>query len=72
MIERALGWALQKVVEDEVDDSMATAAAMGVVLDTAAFKAMGLPAAGAMAAGAASGVAPKVLRKIREKHKEGS
>lgn len=69
MIERALGWALQRVVEDEVDDSVTTAAVMGVALDAAAFKAMGLPAAGAVAAGAASGAGPKILKKLRGKEK---
>lgn len=65
MIEKVVGWALQKVVEDEVDDSVATAALVGVALDSAAFKAMGLPGAGAVAAGAISGAAPKVVKMLR-------
>lgn len=65
MIEKVVGWALQKVVEDEVDDSVATAALVGVALDSAAFKAMGLPGAGAVAAGAVSGAAPKIVKMLR-------
>lgn len=65
MIEKVVGWALQKVVEEEVDDSVATAALVGVALDSAAFKAMGLPGTGAVVAGAVSGATPKIVKMIR-------
>ena len=69
MIERVVGWAIQKVVED-VDDSLTTAALLGVALDTAAFKAIGLPGASAIVAGAVSGAGPRAIKKMRAKSKE--
>lgn len=70
MIEKAIGWALQRVIEEEVDDSVTTAALLGVALDTAAFKAIGLPGASAVIAGAVSGAGPRVIKKMRAKNKE--
>lgn len=65
MIEKVVTWAIAKVVEEEIDDSVLMATLLGVLLDTAAFKAVGLPTSGAMAAGGATGAAHSIYKKTR-------
>lgn len=65
MMEKVVTWAIARAVED-VDDSVATAALMGAALDTATFSAIGVPATGAVIAGAATGVGLNVARKLRK------
>jgi hypothetical protein len=66
MMEKIASWAIGKVVTEEVDDSVTTAALVGVALDTATFSAMGLPAKGAVAAGAATGIGTHLYKKARK------
>lgn len=68
-MEKVVTWAIAKAVED-VDDSLTTAALMGAALDTATFSAIGLPATGAVVAGAATGVGLNVVRKVWKGDKE--
>lgn len=67
MIEKVVGWAVAKVVEEEIDDSVFMAALLGVALDSAAFRAVGLPPTGAVMAGAVTGAAHNIYRKTRSK-----
>lgn len=68
-MEKVVTWAIAKAVED-VDDSVTTAALMGAALDTATFSAIGIPATGAVIAGAATGVGFNVARKMTKGKKE--
>lgn len=68
-MEKVVTWAIAKAVED-VDDSVTTAALMGAALDTATFSAIGVPATGAVIAGAATGVGFNVARKVTKGKKE--
>jgi len=65
MMEKVVTWAIAKAVED-VDDSLATAALLGAALDTATFSAIGIPATGAVVAGAVTGVGFNVARKMKK------
>lgn len=65
MMERMVGWAVRKTIED-ADDSVATSAALGAALDGAAFKAIGFSATTAVAAGAIAGAIPKMMQKLKE------
>lgn len=65
MMEKVVTWAIAKAVED-VDDSVTTAALLGAALDAATFSAIGVPATGAVIAGAATGVGMNVARKMRK------
>jgi len=69
MMEKVVTWAIAKAVED-VDDSVTTAALLGAALDTATFSAIGVPATGAVIAGAATGVGLNVARKMMKGEKE--
>lgn len=69
MMEKVVTWAISRAVED-VDNSLTTAALMGAALDTATFSAIGLPATGAVVAGAATGVGLNVVRRVRKGDKE--
>lgn len=69
MMEKVVTWAIARAVED-VDDSVTTAALMGAALDTATFSAVGVPATGAVIAGAATGVGLNVARKVMKGGKE--
>lgn len=64
-MEKVVTWAISKAVE-EVDDSVTTAALLGAALDAATFSAIGVPATGALIAGAATGVGVNVVRKMRK------
>lgn len=66
MMEKAVMWAVQKVVEDDIDDSVTMAALMGAGLDSAAFAAMGVSSTAAVAAGAITGAGLKVAKKMRK------
>lgn len=68
-MEKVVTWAIAKAVED-IDDSVTTAALMGAALDTATFSAIGVPATGAVIAGAATGVGFNVARKMTKGKKE--
>lgn len=68
-MEKVVTWAISRAVED-VDDSVMTAALMGAALDTATFSALGVPATGAVVAGAATGVGLNVARKMMKKEEE--
>lgn len=65
-MEKAVMWAVQKVVEDDIDDSVTMAALMGAGFDSAAFAAMGVPGAAAVVAGAVTGAGLKVAKKMRK------
>jgi hypothetical protein len=67
VIEKVATWAIGKVVSEELDDSVATAALVGVALDSASYAAMGIPPKAAIAAGAATGMAQHAYRKSRKK-----
>lgn len=69
MMEKVVTWAISRAVED-VDNSLTTAALMGAALDAATFSAIGLPATGAVVAGAATGVGLNVVRRVRKGDKE--
>jgi hypothetical protein len=68
-MEKVVTWAISRAVED-VDDSVTTAALMGAALDTATFSALGVPATGAIVAGAATGVGLNVARKMMKKEEK--
>lgn len=67
MIEKVVTWAIAKVVEDEIDDSLFMAVLLGVALDSAAFKTAGLPASGAVVAGATTGAVRNIYKKTRSR-----
>lgn len=68
-MEKVVTWAISRAVED-VDDSVTTAALMGAALDAATFSAIGVPATGAIVAGAATGVGLNVARKMMKKEEK--
>jgi hypothetical protein len=70
MMERLVTWAITRAVEDEIDDSVAMAALMGAALDTATFAGLGVPATGAVVAGAVTGASLNVAKKIRKRGTE--
>lgn len=65
-MEKVVSWAVAKVFEEEIDNSVTTAALLGATLDAATFTAMGVPPGGAAVAGAATGVGLNVIKKIRK------
>jgi hypothetical protein len=65
MMEKVVGWAINKVVTEEIETSIATAALMGAALDSAAFTAIGVPGGTALAAGAATGAGHHLYKRIR-------
>lgn len=67
MIEKVVTWAIANVIEEEIDDSVLMAALLGVLLDTAAFKTVGLPTTIAMGAGAVTGAAHSIYKKTRSR-----
>lgn len=69
MIEKVVSWAVQKVIEEDIDSSVTTAALLGAGLDSAAFVAAGVPSSQAVVAGAATGAGFNVYRKLRKGEK---
>lgn len=70
MMEKVVTWAIAKAVEDGIDNSVTTAALMGAALDAATFTALGVPATGAVVAGAVTGAGLNVAKKIRNRSAE--
>lgn len=70
MIEKVVTWAIAKVVEEEIDDSVVTGALLGAALDTAAFTAIGVTGPAAVVGGAITGASLNVIRKVRKGHEE--
>ena len=66
MIEKVVGWAINKVVTEEIDTSVTMAALMGAALDSAAFVALGVPNGKAVVAGAATGAGHHLYKKIKK------
>lgn len=70
MIEKVATWAINKVVTEDIDPSLTTAALMGAALDSAAFVAMGASGTGAVVAGAVTGAGHHLYKKLKEGEKE--
>lgn len=66
MIEKVVTWTVQKVIEEDIDSSVTTAALLGATLDSAAFATVGVPANAALVAGAATGAGLNICRKLRK------
>ncbi len=65
MIEKVVGWAINKVVTEDIDPSLGTATLMGAALDSAVFIALGVPSGRAIVAGAATGAGHHLYKKAR-------
>lgn len=66
MMEKVVAWAVNKVVTEDIETGVTTAALMGAALDSAAFAAIGVPGTGAVVAGAATGAGHHFYKKMRE------
>lgn len=69
MMEKAVTWAIQQGME-EVDPGVTTAALMGAALDSATFVAIGVPSKEAFVAGAVTGAALNIRKKLKGGKKE--
>jgi hypothetical protein len=64
-MEKAVTWAVQRVIEEDVDGSLAMAALLGATLDSATFTGIGVPPETAIVAGALTGAGLKVCKMVR-------